>query len=205
MQYGEPVNRAFAIAWRFKYLWLLAVLGGADVGAGGYSFNLSLNNVFASPSGGGEPAPVQYLQDHPGLIVVGVVLALVFAVAWLLLSTVTTGALVRAGAEHDAERPFGLALAWRAGLATFWPVLGLRLLALLYSLLAVALIGALIALGIVTGVANQFTALAVVIVVGVLIVLALIPVSIVVGLVLTLAVRALVLEQRGVGAALGRA
>ena len=46
------------------------------------------------------------------LFAIAVVL-LLFSLAWMLLSSVTVGALVRAAAEHDAERPFSFGPAWR--------------------------------------------------------------------------------------------
>jgi hypothetical protein len=207
MRYGELITRAFSIAWRFKYLWLLGILGGADVSGGGLSVNFSgLGNAGGNPTGAGAAvqAVTRFLQDNLGLIVALGILALVLAVAWFLLSCVTTGALVRASAEHDAERPFELAAAWRAGVGTFWSILGLRLLGLLLGLAVVLLIGALVALGFMSAVAGQQGGLVAVIVLGILLAPVLIVLAILAGLVLILATRAVVLEERGALAAVGR-
>ncbi|HEY4028374.1 MAG TPA: hypothetical protein VGO86_18250 [Candidatus Dormibacteraeota bacterium] len=214
MLYGEVITRAFSLMWRHKYLWLLAILGGADVGTGGFGGNFSgLNNVGrgsnglnggAAIGGGQVPDVGRFLQDNAGLIAIGVALLLVLALAWFLLSCVTTGALVRASAEHDAERPFRLGLAWQAGVETFWSILGLRLLGLLYGLVVVGVIGLLVLLGVVSAVNNQSGALALVIAVGILVLFVVIVVSIALGLAFILATRAVVLERRGAVAALGR-
>jgi hypothetical protein len=220
MQYGELITRSFSIVWRHKYLWLLAILGGADVGTGGGfggNFN-GLGNAFnggGAPSGTGAPgssaglrdagsAVGRFLQDDVGLIVLFGLLVLVLVVAFWLLSCLTTGALVRASAEHDAERPFGLGLAWRTGLGTFWSVLGLRLLGLLWAVLVVGAIVVVIVLGLVSFANGQNGALALVVTIGGLFVVVLLLASIVVGIALILGTRAVVLEQRGPVSALGR-
>jgi hypothetical protein len=215
MRYGELVTRAFSIAWRFKYLWLLGILGGADVGSGGFGANFSgLGNVPNGSSGGGTgngsaaaeagQAVGRFLVDNLGLIVALGVLLLLLAVAWFLLSCVTTGSLVRAAAEHDAERPFGLGDAWRAGLRTFWSILGVRLLGILLGLVVLVAIGALAALGVVTAVSGPRGGLVAVVALGIVLVPVLIVLAILAGLVLILATRAVVLEERGAGAAVGR-
>lgn len=216
MQYGELITRSFSIVWRWKYLWLLAVLGGADVTAGGFAGNFGNRGVRPAPStgpvlpGGGAPGPApwqvsQFLQDHLALLVLSGALVLVLALAWLALSCVTTGALVRASAEHDAERRFGLGAAWRSGLGTFWPIVGLRLVGVLLALLAAAVIGLLVVLGVASYLDARPGALAAVVAVGVVVAPALLVAAVVVGIAFILAVRAVVLEQRGPLAALGRA
>src|SRR5215469_18323364 len=107
MQYGELITRSFAIAWRRRYLWLLAILGGADVTSGGQLNFSGVGNAFngagtssgtsASPTG--SPAGLQdaanaagrYLQDNLGTIVLVGLILLIVAIAWWLLSCVTTG------------------------------------------------------------------------------------------------------------------
>jgi hypothetical protein len=206
MQYGELVTRSLSIVWRHRYLWALAILGGADVGSVG--FNADYSRSF--PTGGGSVADaaqqvVQFLQANLGVVVALVAAVLILAVAWLLLSSVTTGALVRASAEHDADRPFRLGLAWRTGLGSFWSVLGLKLMGLLFGFAVVVAIGVLVLLGVLSFGAGAGGALAAVVIVGALFVLALIPFGILVGLLLMLATRSVVLEQQDAGAALSRA
>src|SRR5215831_13735216 len=59
MQYGELITRSFAIVWRRRYLWLLAILGGADVTSGGQLNFSGAGNAFSgsgTSSGAGAPA-----------------------------------------------------------------------------------------------------------------------------------------------------
>lgn len=219
MQYGELITRSFAIAWRRRYLWLLAILGGADVTSGG-GFNFSgAGNAFSgggstgagAPAAGG-PAGLQdavnavgrFLQDNAGTIVLLGAVLVVVAIAWWLLSCVTTGALVRATAEHDAERPFGLGVAWRTGLETFWAMLGLRLIGVLWTIVVVGSIVGAVILGVSAYLSNQAAGLGAVITVGLLVGAVLVLASIPVGIAFILATRAVVLERRGPLSALGR-
>lgn len=218
MQYGELITRAFSIVWRHKYLWLLAILGGADVttstGFGGNFSGLgnTSNGGNGAPSGTGGTAglravlsaTVQFIQDHAVLIALAGLGVLVVIIAWTLLSAVTTGALVRAAAEHDAERPFGLGVAWRTGLGTFWPILGLRLLGLLWGLIVVGAIGGVVVFGIMSYLGGQGAALGAVVTLGILLGVVLGLLSIPIGIALILGARAAVLEQRGPLSALGR-
>jgi hypothetical protein len=212
MQYGQLTTRSFSIMWRYRYLWLLAILGGADVGTCGGGFNGSVGNRTGGTTEGGTGSSsaaaqqvAQFIQDNLGLIVTLLVLVLVLALAWFLLSCVTTGALVRASAEHDAERPYRLGLAWRAGLQTFWSILGLRLIGLALGLVVLAVIGLLVLLGVLAYGGGQSGALVAVVVVGVMFVIALVPAAILAGIAFIVATRSVVLEQRGAVAALGRA
>ncbi|MBO0683321.1 MAG: hypothetical protein J2P45_09215 [Candidatus Dormibacteraeota bacterium] len=208
MQYGELITRSFTIAWRHRYLWLLAILGGADVG----SCSPFRGNTGTQTFNPGTPQQVgQFLQQNLGLVLAAILVALVLALAWFLLSCVTTGALVRASAEHDAERPFGLGWAWRTGLGNFWSILGLKLIQVLLTLAALAVVsalvlfGVLLIIGIPPGGASGTQAGGVALVVaGAFLLVVLIPLSILAGIVFIVATRSVVLEQRRVGAALRR-
>jgi hypothetical protein len=207
MRYDEIVGRAWTILWRHRYLWLLGLLGGGEA-----SFGFPGLPGFG-PSGGQPPTlrlgavPAQlatWPSDHLALLVVLGVLLLAYALAYFLVSCAATPALVRAAAEHDAGRPFGLRIAWRVGVGTFPRLLGLRLLVLLAWLVALAILAALLGVTAVLAVSHQTLAA---IAAGLFLaglVLLLIPGGVALGLVVTLAVRAIVLEQLGVLAAIAR-
>jgi hypothetical protein len=201
MQYGELITRAWTIVWRHRYLWLLGALGGGEAGT---SFGGFGNVGNGANFGGGRGQVGQWAQQAlPLLFGLGIVLVIV-AIAYFLISCVATGALVRAAAEHDAERPFGLRTAWQVGTRTFAPILGLRLLALaIVFVVAIVLTGLVLA-----GVASLSGGSAVLggLAIGlfVLLAIALIPAAIALSLVFTLATRAIVLEERRVLDALGR-
>ncbi len=139
MPYWENVTRSFSIAWRFKYLWLIALFSG-ETGSGSFGTGSGFNY----PPRGGGPSRQQladaqtnfsnWLSSHAGLVAVVVVVWLVVAIAIFLLEAICEGATVRASAEHDAERPFNLGWAWRSGLSTMWVIVRFRLFFVLLGL-----------------------------------------------------------------------
>jgi hypothetical protein len=202
VRYGELVSRSFEIFWHRRYLWLLGALGGGQAAGSGLGFTGNAGNVF---TGEGPPGPMTQALSNalPLLIVLGALLA-VFAIAYFLISCAATGALVRAGAEHDAERPFSLGEAWRAGGQSFLRILGLRLLVAVVELVAVLVLGAVIAAGVAAALSDQVAAAAVAFVLGAVFLVLLVPVVVVLSIVMTLAVRAIVLERLGTLPAVAR-
>jgi hypothetical protein len=165
MQYGEIVIGSFRIPWRHRYLWLLALFAGE--GGGGASFNYSTGTSGQGFGNSGAPNPGEvahqvsgWLQDHIGLVVALLVIWLVIVVALFVLGAVCEAAVIRAAAEHDAQRPFGLGPAWRAGIGRMGSMIRFRLLLLALGLPAVILIGGLVA-GLVAAAVNNQAALAV--------------------------------------------
>ena len=151
MHYWELVTRSFRIAWDHKYLWLIALFSGEG---GGGSFNYSQRSSGTTQT----PAEFQqqistWLSDHVVVIVFLAALWLVLIIAFFILAAICQGATVRASAEHDAERPFGLGMAWRTGLHTMWVIVRFRLLLIALYLPLIVLIAAWIA-GLLVAVAN---------------------------------------------------
>ena len=129
MSYSEIVRRSFAIVWRRPYLWLLGLL--AAEGAGTPSIGqYTVNGRGAGGTGGAQEWNdfTTWFAASWGWVALGALLLVALIAALFLLTSVATGAIVRAAAEHDDDRPFGLGPAWRAGTATIWRVAGIRLL-----------------------------------------------------------------------------
>ena len=208
MQYWDIVTRSFTIAWRHKYLWLLAVFAGES--GGGASFNYS--SPYQPIGNGGKPPdfttiPQQvatWLGQHVGLIVAGSALFLVLVIAFFLLAAVCEGALVRGSAEHDADRPFGLRTAWRTGVSTMGVIIRFRLLLIALGLPVFIVVAALVA-GVVLAILSHGYGLAVALgLFGLLIFLAAVVYLVYLGFLDRLGTRAAVLEQVGARAALVR-
>jgi hypothetical protein len=125
--------------------------------------------------------------------------------AFFLLSAIADGALVRASYEHDQERPFSLSQAWSAGLATFWPVLKVKLLSVMVAIVSIVVIGSIAALAALTAVEGAIPITVMLAIVGVLLVLAAIPFSIIFSVLILFMVREVVLRgQSNTTAALGQ-
>jgi hypothetical protein len=189
-------------------MWLLALFAGE--GGGGFNFNRS-----STPgTNGRRSAPdlvainqqvSSWLSDHIGLIVAASLAILLLTIAFFVLAAVCEGAVVRAAAEHDAERPFGLGLAWRVGMATMGAMIRFRLLLIALALPLLVLFAALV-IGIAMAIGGQNGGeVAVLGVFGLLLVLAAIPYLIALFLLDRVGTRALVLEQLGAVASLRRA
>jgi len=211
MPYWQLVSRSFAIAWRHKYLWLLALFAGES--GGGASFNSGTSQPVGTtrrngnvPDFGAIPHHVSnWFSQNLGLVVLVAILLIVLWIAFFVLAAVCEGAVVRASAEHDAERPFGLRVAWRCGVATMGTIIRLRLLLIVLGLPVFIVLVALVAGLIVSIVNNNVGAIVADVLISVLFILAAIPYAIYLGFLNRLGARAAVLEQLGARAALGRA
>jgi hypothetical protein len=154
MPYWQNVTRSFRIAWDHKYLWLLAFFSGES----GASFNYSQQTT-GSRNQPPDVAAIQqhvttWISDHLGLLIALAVVWLILAIAFFILAAVCEGATIRAAAEHDAERPFGLGLAWRMGVHTMWAIVRFRLLLLALNLPILLLIAGWV-VGLLLAVANH--------------------------------------------------
>ena len=203
----ELVTRSFKITWKHKYLWLLALFAGET--AGGFNFNYTST----TPPGKSTPPNIsainqqisQWLASHAGLIIGASVAVLLIAIAFFVLAAVCQGALVRAAAEHDAERPFGLGWAWRAGMSTMWPMIRFRLLLILLAL-PLAVVFVVLAIALVGAISGQNGALIAVLAL-ILFLCVLVSIAYLIALFFLdrLGTRALVLEQLGAVASIRRA
>ena len=195
------VTRSFKIAWRYKYLWLLALFSGE---AGG-SLNFG-QGPSTTPRSTGNPrdivyfhafsqAEIDWVTSHIALLVAGALVSVVLGILFFVLAAVCEGAVVRGAAEHDADRPFGLRIAWRCGLATMGTILRLRLLIIALAFPAVIVLTALAA-GFVWALANSNFGAAIGLgLLGLLVFLAVIPYALYLTFLGHLGTRAAVLDQ----------
>jgi hypothetical protein len=162
MNYAETLTRALAITWRHRYLWLLALFAGE----GGIYGLTNLPGSSGRQGSGAGPTPAvnpgqvtAWIGAHAAPLAGAAVALALLLFGVLVVSAVAGGALIRASAEHDLERPCGLGTAWRAGVRTLWPVLRMKLLA---AGVTVALFGAVgsLAVGAFAGALSGHLALA---------------------------------------------
>lgn len=148
MPYLELITDAFHLVRRNRYLWFYGLF------AGGASFNFQVAfpiDPDGSSSGGGPSVDTEVLIA----IAVGIfALLLVF----MMLNTISQGALADSVAATKRGELQGFATAWRAGLKSFWRVLGLGLLAGIAALaLVLAVLSAVALFVVVVGMATQGT------------------------------------------------
>ena len=204
MPYWDIVTRSFRIAWNRKYLWLLALFSGEA--STGFNFNYSQGSRSANPDVASMQQQIQaWVQDNAGLIVLIFVLWIVLFVALFILAAVCEGATIRASAEHDADRPFGLRLAWRMGVHTVWVIVRFRLL-LVALYLPLLLLFAAWVVGLVAAIAKgDGGAVALLALTGLLLLLLGLVYGTYVYFLDRLGARAIVLEERKAAAGLARA
>ena len=199
MDYSQILTRALAISWRHKYLWLLALFA-AEATTVGFSFQSgsSGRNSYRNMSSHATLSQfTSWVSTHSTLLwTAGIMLALL-GVALFLVSAVANGALVKASAEHDGERPFGLRKAWSAGIQTFGPVLRLKFFALVVYASLFIVIGGLVLVTVVFGFTGVVGAAVATGLLAAILLLAGIPFAIVFGVAIVLAVRAVVLDGKG--------
>src|SRR6202521_5559899 len=206
MDYWQNITRSFRIAWDHKYLWLIALFSGETGGTFSYNYSQRQTNRNNTQ----DFATVQHqvstwVNDHLGLLIVLAVLWLVLAIPFFIRGGICEGAPVRASAEHDAERPFGLAWAWRAGLGTMWVIVRFRLILLALVLPLLILVFAWSA-GLVIAIVNgNGAAVALLALAGILLFLVGLPYGIYVSFLDRYGSRAVVLEQVGATVGLSRA
>jgi hypothetical protein len=205
MDYPQIIARSLSITWRHRYLWLLAIFAGEGVAGAGVPSSAGSGQHWNGPNSVTTPDWNQvsgWLSNNSALLwTIGIALLAVFVVLFLV-SVIANGALVKASAEHDAERPFTLRQAWTAGLTTFGPVLRLKLFALLVGFTSLVVVLGLFAIAFVSG-ASGATGLAVGLgVLAALLLVLAIPFWVVFGVALLFGVRAIVLDGQGASAAL---
>ncbi len=213
--FGEIISRSLAITWRHRFLWLLAFFAGES--AVGFSLSTS-TNMNTSPTNGPQPTTAVATRDwttvttwvgaHVARLAVMALLFLAIVVALFLVSVVANGAVVRASYEFDAERPFSLGQAWNDGLASFWSVLKVKVIAALVTIVIVIVIVIVTAIGVLVGSAAYLVVTGATVggvtlaLLSGLFTLAAVPFSIVFGVVILFAVRGVTLDGLSVSAAL---
>lgn len=138
MHYETLLRRPLAILRRRPWLIALALLAGEFGGGGGsLNFRTTARQLPATPDLAWIP---YWINDRLGLLV-GIAVALLLTyLALLVISCVAAGAIVRAVDVMDSGQAIRFREAWRAGLGSFWRVLGLRIV------LALLLLGPLLLL-----------------------------------------------------------
>ena len=215
MPYTELLRRSLHIAWRNRWLWLLALFAGeagGGGGSGGFGGNPFPGGNFQrggqAPPAAGLPdlTPVrQWIQDHAGLLVAAAVILVLAWIVLFILSCACAAAEVSGVQEIDGGRPSGLRRAWSLGRERFWPVLRLRLALLLLGLAALAFLGLVLAAGLVLALAGNFVGLFVVVCLGISALFTLVVAAFALSLLIPIALRSAVLEDRPGWRALRRA
>jgi hypothetical protein len=145
MNYGELLSEAFRLTWRNRFLWFFGFFV-----SGGTSFNFPAN--FGGQQGdvpfGPGPGPLRWISENLALfITIVIAVVVVLALIFIVLAMISHGALAESVAALHRGEPRRFGLAWRAGTANFWRVLGLKILFFLMALGLVLLLALPVLLG----------------------------------------------------------
>jgi hypothetical protein len=175
------------------------------------SFVSPTNFGASGSSTGGAPLwllnLIQWIRENLVLFVVLVMVAVVVVVSiWLVLYAISRGALAEGVAAIDRGEGRSFSTTWRAGLSTFWGVVGQVTILSLIGLgltLVIWLLGALLAVG-TFAVTDSIAVRVLVVAVGTILLLPLlVVVFVVLDIVAQFALRALVVGGEGVFASIG--
>ncbi len=207
MDYTALLRTAWGITWRYKYLWVLGLFAAEG---GGCSFSSGSSNFGGNTGSGGIGSPSgieDFFSQNWALLLALVLGFIVLSIALWVISIIATGGLIAGtDAAYHERTDSGLGDSWRAGLRSFWRLLGMWLLIALavfvVVLLVVLVIGLPIGLAIYRDADLGAGAIVGVVLFVILLVLIAIPAGIALQIVSTWANRSLVLEGTGVVASL---
>ncbi|MDX1600917.1 MAG: hypothetical protein R3191_05335 [Anaerolineales bacterium] len=146
MDYGEVLERAWRITWRFKGLWVLGILAGCSGGNAGGGGGGGGGGPDFSGSSDFESAPQAFsqletfIENIEPAILVAVVLALLalgilLTIVFLLLGVFGQAGLIYGADQADRGEAVTLAKAASGGLDSFWRLFALELILLAIGVL----------------------------------------------------------------------
>jgi len=119
MDYWDLVTRSLRLAWKYKFLWFF----GFFVSSGGGNVGQWQEDA--------APWLREFFVMHPYAFVSLIIGVVILGLAMIVLNVISTGGLIRSTSLAHGGRPISFAQTWRAGLSTFWRLLGLSVLAIL--------------------------------------------------------------------------
>jgi membrane-anchored glycerophosphoryl diester phosphodiesterase (GDPDase) len=126
IDYWDLVSRSVKLAWKHKFLWFFGFFASAGGG-----------NVGQWTEEGGEWVR-DFFYQHLELLVLIAVGVVILWLVFLVMNIISTGGLIRSISDAGKDRPISFGATWRAGLGTFWRLLGLSVLAVLTFLVVSA-------------------------------------------------------------------
>jgi len=159
MDYGEIINKAWKIVWKFKVLWIFGILAGCGQSRGGnYNFNNSFRsgNGFSSSTPNLPPAVMEQLDrltrlfENPTFVwqfvAIAIAVICVAAIVQIFLGTIGRIGLIKGSAEADAgAEVLTFSGLWKESTPYFWRIFWLSfLIGAPFAVAAIALVIGLI-------------------------------------------------------------
>ncbi|MFH1502071.1 MAG: hypothetical protein ABIG03_03395 [Candidatus Eisenbacteria bacterium] len=141
IDYWDLVSRSIRTAWKYKFLWFFGFFASSGGG----------NGNFGNWGDDGGEWIRDFIYMHPVAVVLIVMGAVVLGLAFLVMNIICTGGLIRSTSGANRGQPISFSQTWRAGLHTFWRILGTTVLAILTVLVVTALCGIPVVLSLLGG------------------------------------------------------
>jgi hypothetical protein len=148
MEYGKLIRDAWAITWRYRFLWILGVLAGGSAGIPGLGSNAPAGTTTPGDQDGLKAvSPTaaavaerfgSWAQANAGLLIALSVVGLSIVLALIVVSFIAQGGMAQATADLATGHPSSLGGAWSAGVHLFWRYVGLWLI-LVFAAIAIAM------------------------------------------------------------------
>jgi hypothetical protein len=166
MEYGKLIHDAWAITWRYRFLWILGVLAGGTVGVpalnGGGGGSGTGIRVGQTGDAQLDSELARVAQDasawaaaNIGLLIALAAVATVFVLALIVLSFIAQGGMAEATTDLATGQPSSFSRAWTAGIHLFWRYVGLWLVLAAVALVVAATIAVVVATAIVAATVGQ--------------------------------------------------
>jgi hypothetical protein len=228
IDFGEVLTKAWTIVWKFKVLWIFGILAGCGSNSGG-DFNNNFNNS-GSGSGGGDGdfdeffrrfedmqpeqamrALMDQYSQYLAIIAVVVVLVCILSLVFYALGIIGKIGLVKGSSKADAgAQTLTFGELWTESLPYFWRMVGLSLLIGLPFFIIVIILLVVFFAGIAgfaaTGDSNPGSVAGLFAALGIFVpaICCLSIASIIIGMIVEQAQNAIIIEEKGVLAGLGR-
>jgi hypothetical protein len=206
MQYDKLIRDAWALTWRHRFLWILAVLAGGGVGVPalngvpGPSVRSDSSSSLEVPpqlAAFGQTAAAWALANVGLLATVGLLIAALL-VLLLVVSFVAKGGMAQATANLATGQPSSLGSAWGAGVHLFWRFVGLSLVIVVAAIVVAALIAAVVGAVVATYVAGAPAAgIALGVLIGLPLLVLLLAAGLCISIVVAFAQRAIAVDDLG--------
>jgi hypothetical protein len=138
MEYGKLIRDAWAITWRYRFLWILGVLAGGTVGVpalngggrggpdvrAGQTGDPQIDSALATAAQNASA----WAAANIGLLIALAAVGTVFVLALIVLSFIAQGGMAEATTDLASGQPSSFSRAWTAGVHLFWRYVGLWLI-----------------------------------------------------------------------------
>jgi hypothetical protein len=127
IDYWDLVSRSIRTAWKYKFLWFFGFFASSGGGNG------------SNWSSDGAERVQDFIYMHPVAFVLIIMGAVLLGLAFFVMNIICTGGLIKSTSRANRGEPISFSQTWRAGLHTFWRLLGMSVLAVLTVLVVTAL------------------------------------------------------------------